>query len=150
MSTSYPTGIDTYTILVDNVDAAVAANVNNPGDAIEALEAKLGVDSSAVATSIDYFLKHASGAYRIHQHDGSSDDGATLDWDVCWADAVHAHSSAGEGGTLDWDVCWADAAHNHSSDAEGGAAITGAVITLESRTNDSGKTTGMIWFRSDI
>lgn len=78
MSTSYPTAIDSYTTLVDNVDDVLAAHVNDKGDAIEALEAKVGVDSSAVATSFDYFLKHASGAYRTHTHDGTSDDGPKI------------------------------------------------------------------------
>ena len=36
------------------------------------------IDSSVVITSIDYFLKHASGAYRTHTHDGTSNDGAKL------------------------------------------------------------------------
>lgn len=100
MATSYPSALDSYTTLVDNSDDVLAADSNDRSDAIEALEIKLGVNSSAVATSIDYFLKHASGAYRIHQHDGSSDDGAKLDWDNCWTDAVHNHSSAGEGDTV--------------------------------------------------
>jgi len=76
-STSFPGGLDSYPALTDNVDDVVAAHPNDRGDAIEALEAKVGVDSSAVVTSIDYFLKHASGAYRIHKHDGTSDDGAS-------------------------------------------------------------------------
>ncbi len=100
MASSYPSALDSYSTLVDNIDDVLAADANDRGDAIEALQAKLGVDSSAVATSIDYFLKHASGAYRTHQHDGTSDDGAKLDWDNCWTDAVHDHSSAAEGGQI--------------------------------------------------
>ncbi len=100
MATSYPGGLDTFDTLTDNVSAAIAATPNNLGDAIEQLQIKLGVDSSAVNTTIDYFLKHASGAYRLHQHDGGSDDGAQLDWDACWIDAVHNHSSAAEGGQI--------------------------------------------------
>jgi hypothetical protein len=100
MSTQFPAaGLDTYPTLVDNTDDVLAAHANDRGDAIEAIEIKVGIDSSAVATSIDYFLKHASGAYRTHIHDGTSDDGALLDWDSCWSDAVHNHSSAAEGGT---------------------------------------------------
>lgn len=56
----------------------MAAHVNDMQDAIEALEAKIGVDSSAVATSFDYFWKHALGRYRTHRHDAGSDDGAYL------------------------------------------------------------------------
>ncbi len=100
MATSYPSGLDNFSTLTDNVSLAEASTPNNLGDSIEQLQVKLGVDSSAVITTIDYFLKHASGAYRIHQHDGSSDDGAKLDWDACWTDAVHDHSSNAEGGTI--------------------------------------------------
>ena len=80
MSTNFPTNIDTYTTLVDNVDNVVASHVNDKGDAITALETKLGVSSSAVPTTIDYFLKNVSGAYRTHIHDGTSDDGAKVSY----------------------------------------------------------------------
>lgn len=99
MSTSFPTGLDAMTTLIDNVDQILAAHQNDRADAIEAIETKIGIDSSAINTTLDYFLKHASGAYRMHFHDGSSDDGAKLDWDTCWTDAVHDHSSDTEGGT---------------------------------------------------
>lgn len=60
------------------VDDVLAADCNNLQTAVVAVETKVGVDSSAVTTTIDYFLKHASGAYRTHTHDGSSDDGANV------------------------------------------------------------------------
>ena len=78
MPTDFPGDLDVYVDKVDNVDDVMAAHINDPQDAIEAIEAKLGVDASAVATAIDYFLKHAAGAYRTHIHDGTSDDGAKL------------------------------------------------------------------------
>lgn len=64
--------------MTDNIDDVLAAHANDRGDAIEVLETKVGVNSSAVTASIDYFLKHASGAYRTHIHDGTSDDGANI------------------------------------------------------------------------
>jgi hypothetical protein len=54
MSTNFPSSLDTYATLVDNTDDVLAAHANDRGDAIEALEAKVGVDSSAVTTSHDY------------------------------------------------------------------------------------------------
>ena len=78
MATNYPSSLDSYATVVDNVDDVLAAHMNDKGDAIEALQAKVGVDSSAVVTTHDYFLSHASGAYRTHVHDGSADDGATI------------------------------------------------------------------------
>lgn len=77
-STNYPTAFDTYTTKVDLVDDVMAAHVNDMQDAIEALQAKLGIDNSAVATSFDYFWKHAAGRYRIHRHDAGVDDGSYL------------------------------------------------------------------------
>ena len=91
MSTNFPTSVDSYATLVDNVDDVLASHPNDRADAIEALENKVGVDSSAVSSSIDYFINHASGKFRTHVHDGGSDDGAKLDWDTCWSDAVHNH-----------------------------------------------------------
>ena len=66
MATNFPVSLDTYADKVDGADYPQAAHINNPQDAIEALEAKVGVDSSAVATSIDYLLKNTTAG---HDHD---------------------------------------------------------------------------------
>ncbi len=58
MSTNYPTSLDSYVDKTDNEDDVLAAHVNNMQDAIEALQVKVGVDSSAVATAHDYLLTH--------------------------------------------------------------------------------------------
>jgi len=58
MSSNFPTSLDSYSTLVDNVDDALAAHQNDRGDAIEALEAKVGIDSSAVTTTHDYLLRN--------------------------------------------------------------------------------------------
>jgi hypothetical protein len=58
MSTTFPTTIDSYSVLVDNVDNVVAAHPNDRADAVVALETKVGVTSSAVTTSHDYLLTH--------------------------------------------------------------------------------------------
>jgi len=58
MATNFPGSLDSYATLVDNTDNIVAAHPNDRGDAIEAIEAKVGADSSAVATSHDYLLTH--------------------------------------------------------------------------------------------
>lgn len=42
MSTTYPGAVDSYDTKVDNVDDVMAADINNPQDAIEALEQTLG------------------------------------------------------------------------------------------------------------
>lgn len=53
---AYPTNLDAFTPNVDNVDVIYAADVNELQDAIESLEAKVGIDSSAVTSSHDYKL----------------------------------------------------------------------------------------------
>jgi len=58
MASNFPVSLDSYVALVDNVDNIVAAHMNDRGDAIENCEAKIGIDSSAVATSHDYLLTH--------------------------------------------------------------------------------------------
>ena len=57
MATSYPTSLDSFTnpTAVDTLDSPPHDTQHADGnDAIEALQAKVGVDSSAVATSLDY------------------------------------------------------------------------------------------------
>jgi hypothetical protein len=47
---------------------------------------------------------------------------------------VHKHSDPDDGGQLDWDICWADAVHSHSSNAEGGSAL--GPVTALTAAND--------------
>lgn len=57
MSTSFPTSLDTLTNPTANDTEASLSHMaqhGNANDAIEALEAKVGVDGSAVTTSLDY------------------------------------------------------------------------------------------------
>lgn len=63
MSINYPTSLDTFsnptsTDLMENALAGLDHDVqhSNANDAIEALEAKVGIDGSAVTTSFDYKL----------------------------------------------------------------------------------------------
>jgi hypothetical protein len=55
---SFPTSLDTLTDVVDNIDYPKAADINNLNTAVGALEAKVGVNNSAVSTSIDYIIKN--------------------------------------------------------------------------------------------
>lgn len=58
---SYPTTIDDFTPNVDNADVIYAADINELQTAIEALEAKVGVDSSVVNTSHEFKLNEVTG-----------------------------------------------------------------------------------------
>ncbi len=56
MATNFPTSIDSYTTKIDATDYPQAADVNNPQDAIVALETKVGINGSGTNTSLDYKL----------------------------------------------------------------------------------------------
>lgn len=71
MASNFPTSIDSLT------DPTSSSKLNYPAhsvqhinvnDAIEKLEAKVGADSSAVATSLDYIVKNTTAG---HDHDGT-------------------------------------------------------------------------------
>lgn len=71
MSTNFPTSLDSYASIVDGTTILEAAHHNNVADAIEALEAKVGVDSSSVAGSLDYKVSNnfAFGAWTTKSKD---------------------------------------------------------------------------------
>lgn len=52
MSTSFPGGIDAYTTKVDNVDDVQAVDINDPQDAIVAIETELGTDPAGAFTDV--------------------------------------------------------------------------------------------------
>jgi len=80
MSTDFPGAIDSYDALTDNDSDVLAQHPNNRGDALEAIEAKMGIDSSAVVTSIDYLLKSASSVDPGHQHNIADSDISGNNW----------------------------------------------------------------------
>jgi hypothetical protein len=67
MATGFPTSIDSYTDKSGS-DIVPSAGWNNMQDAIEALEAKVGVNTSAVSSSLDYKVCNASSADPGHTH----------------------------------------------------------------------------------
>lgn len=60
---TFPASLDSFGTLFDNVDDMEAANINELRRAIEYLEAKVGIDSSGVTSSLDYKVNNfiASG-----------------------------------------------------------------------------------------
>ena len=61
MPTVYPSAIDTYTTLVDNVSTVLAETPNFLASAIISLESYVGVTNSPVVTSHTYLLSHLPG-----------------------------------------------------------------------------------------
>lgn len=53
-TTNFPTGLDSYTDKVNNVSTVCATSVNNLQWAVEALQAKVGVDGSTNPGTLDY------------------------------------------------------------------------------------------------
>lgn len=67
MTTSFPTGLDTFPTQATLAAHTLATDPHsqlhaNLGDPIAALEAKVGVNGSAVTTSVDYLLNNAAAA----------------------------------------------------------------------------------------
>lgn len=66
MSTNFPSSLDTFTTVNPNDPRSGATSLstlfNNTNDAISAIEAKVGVNSSAVTTSHDYKLSAVTGS----------------------------------------------------------------------------------------
>ena len=97
MATNFPSSLDNSTTLpAESANIPLSTNHviahQNIQDALEAVEAKIGVDSSAVATSLDYKVTNTSSSNPGHKHtlaNGATDvtssaselnilDGATL------------------------------------------------------------------------
>jgi hypothetical protein len=83
MAISFPTSLDILTNPSATSDTATVSHAEqhtNANDAIEALEAKVGVNSSAVTSSLDYKLTNASSSNPGHKHtlaNGATDVTAT-------------------------------------------------------------------------
>jgi hypothetical protein len=64
-TSTFPTTLDTITDTQDNTDVVLAADINGAYDCIEKLQAKVGVNDSAVSTSHDYRIKAIENAADI-------------------------------------------------------------------------------------
>jgi hypothetical protein len=80
MSTNFPTSLDTYAD-VSGSTVVPSAGWNNIQDAIEALEAKVGVDGSAVSSSLDYKVSalETSASEISDAVDDATEDIATIE-----------------------------------------------------------------------
>ncbi|HEX9061346.1 MAG TPA: hypothetical protein VF941_14295 [Clostridia bacterium] len=82
---AYPTTLDGLTTSASGTEVlnslgggvGLAPMLNNADTAINALETKVGVDGSAVTTSIDYLLKNTASTDPGHKHTSASLSGTT-------------------------------------------------------------------------
>ena len=117
MSTNYPTSIDVYTPKISG-DTVSETHINNVEDAIEALEAKVGADSSAVATSLDYLVKNLITTNRkMWIYANAAPTGWTIyttaaDCVLAAKGGANAYNVTGGDGTL--YGTWTQTTHNHA------------------------------------
>jgi len=80
-STDFPTALDSLGSVTDAVDDVDDDHINDLRRAVEALETKVGIDSSAVTTSLDYLVKNfiTSGRAVWIYEDGAAPTGWALD-----------------------------------------------------------------------
>jgi len=77
---AFPTTLDSdFGTLVDNVDDAEASNINELRRAVEGLEAKVGINSSAVTASLDYKVNNFFVSGRsIYLYENTAPTGWTI------------------------------------------------------------------------
>lgn len=75
MAINFPTSLDTFTTKT-TADDVEAAHMNDPQDAIEALEIKMGIDGSAVTTSHDYRINR-QGVQTVITENSTTSTGTT-------------------------------------------------------------------------
>lgn len=108
MATNFPSSLDTSTTIpAESAGTPLSTNHvtahQNIQDAIEAVEAKVGVDNSAVTTSLDYLVKNTSSSNPGHKHTlatGATDVTASAT-EVNVLDGIPATLTATEIGYLD-------------------------------------------------
>jgi hypothetical protein len=106
MATNFPTSLDTPTnpIGTNQVTSPDHAGQHaDANDAIKALEAKVGVNNSAVTTSHDYKLSGVTGADKSASVAGSenlSNKTLTTPTIASFTNATHNHTNSAGGGTL--------------------------------------------------
>lgn len=71
MSTNFPTSLDTFTTRA-NGGVIDASHVNDLQDSVAALQAKVGITSSAVTSSLDYKVSSSSSVDPGHKHSVNS------------------------------------------------------------------------------
>jgi len=126
MATAYPAAIDSFVAKQDNVDDVEAVNINDLQEAIEALETKVGVTSSAVTASLDYKVNNffATGR-KVYLYENTAPTGWSITAVTDKVLAVKGGSDAynATGGTA--AGTWTQPSHTHPIASGGHSVRTG-------------------------
>ncbi len=115
MAINFPSSLDSFVAKVDSVDYPQAIDINDMQDAVEALEAKVGIDSSGVTTSIDYKVNNFfTTGRKLWLYEDTAPTGWTI---VSVSDCVLAVKGGSDaynvtGGTT--AGTWAQPTHTHT------------------------------------
>jgi hypothetical protein len=122
-TSNFPTALDVIVDQTANVDSADADDINGSYDCIEKIEAKVGVNNSAVVTSLDYLLKNAASENPGHKH-------TTQDYTVNHSDNIVQRPKLKDyGETVNAKGALGGGAV--TIDLENGNVVTGTVDTAE-------------------
>jgi len=174
---TFPSGIFSWTTLTDNTDDVLAAHPNSIAAEIIALQTKLGADSSAVVTTLDYKIRHLPAQEQNVDIGNYEMRARTFKSDVATGNSPIVIASTTKVSNLNADTV--DGKHVDGSNGAGeittndgtqtltNKTLTGATIALgadldfndneaidfilENRSDDTGMTvTGQMWFRTDV
>ncbi len=131
---AYPTDLPTHDDFIASETLAAAehaAKHNAVFDELEALEAKVGVNSSAVTTSHDYKLSGVTGTDKAVSKTGIetlTNKTLTAPSIADFTNANHDHSVASKGGTIpEASVVFSATGHEHSGAAQGNLIPSGGI-----------------------
>jgi len=125
MASSFPSSLDSFTNpsstdAMDSVSVPHAGQHADLNDAVEALQAKVGADSSAVTTSIDYQL---NTGYRYHSTVYFTSSGTFTKASYPWLRAIKVTVVGGGGGGGGAEATGAGESAEGAGGAGGGYAI---------------------------
>jgi hypothetical protein len=101
--TAFPTSLPGLTTSHANGQLIDASDINTPNGEVNALAAKVGIDSSAVTTSHDYKLSGVTGTDKAASKTGAetlTNKTLTTPTIADFTNAAHNHSNAAGGGTV--------------------------------------------------
>ena len=119
MAINYATSLDNFSDKVDSVDDRLAEHVNTIQEAIVAIETKVGADSSAVTSTIDYKINNFFTTGRtVWLYEDTAPTGwsvvATTDRVIGVKGGADAYNISGGNAGGTWTIAGESMAHTHA------------------------------------